>query len=470
MAYAYIEEVADGVKTHWSLPFSYLDRAFVKVAVVHEDGTLESPDFSFVDASTILLSPAIKAGRKVRRYRATKIDAPMVDFTTAAVLTEQDLDTVATQGVDLAQEVMDALEVAERDVAAVRQIGAATQALVDAAAKAAQDAAAIAQTVVNTANLALSQAVASHGEVVAVKQEVTDFRTDVQTATTAVTAAAADIAAMKTEVAQAKADVAAAVSTANAASTAANAISDKATQAAADAAQAKADAAAVSADHANMTASIAANTALATSAKDKSDSAYNIANQAQTTVQAVAATAAQGVADAKVAKTAADAAQTTADTAKATADAVKTAVAGKPIVQVRRDASAGRLPVSTVHTRVSGTTIVDSHGAVNSYSQFTAPEDGWYSFSGRILFNTPGAGTVFMEFNINSQVAVVSSLRVYVAADHLLSGQEMFRMRKGDVADIVADFDGPSGAFVHAGASSDPSSATRWTIIKERDL
>lgn len=110
MAYADVTETADGSKVHWSLPFSYLLREFVRVAVTDPAGNVTTPGFTFVDASTIRIIPAIPAGFKVRRYRSTKLSEPMVDYQNKAVITEGDLDTSNTQAVHLAQEFNDKLE------------------------------------------------------------------------------------------------------------------------------------------------------------------------------------------------------------------------------------------------------------------------------------------------------------------------------------------------------------------------
>lgn len=103
MANSFVDTLADGSTTLFSVPFGYIDRIHIGVLV---DG--DPVAFEWINDATISVVPAPLAGSTVRIRRVTPKD-PIVDFRDGENLTEADLDNVSTQALFLAQESEDNL-------------------------------------------------------------------------------------------------------------------------------------------------------------------------------------------------------------------------------------------------------------------------------------------------------------------------------------------------------------------------
>lgn len=112
MAYSYIEYIADGSTTTFTIPFNYLNPDHIKVFVDGVDTT-----FSFNTAQMVSLAEPPGQGVTVRLARFTDIENRIVDFSDGAVLSEADLDASNQQTFYAAQEAIDsALEAVRVDV------------------------------------------------------------------------------------------------------------------------------------------------------------------------------------------------------------------------------------------------------------------------------------------------------------------------------------------------------------------
>ena len=94
----------NGVNRNFTVPFPYIDRSHVKVAV---SGT-PTTAFTWINDSTIQMTVAPANGAPVNRYRETP-KTPLVDFSNGALLPEQDLDLATKQSLYLTEEATDAL-------------------------------------------------------------------------------------------------------------------------------------------------------------------------------------------------------------------------------------------------------------------------------------------------------------------------------------------------------------------------
>lgn len=91
-------DVADGVRTSFPVTFPFIERDHVQVLV---DG---SPvPFNWVSDAEIVLPAPPATGLEVVRTRETP-SVPLVDFTPGSQLNEEELDTIARQGLFSAQE------------------------------------------------------------------------------------------------------------------------------------------------------------------------------------------------------------------------------------------------------------------------------------------------------------------------------------------------------------------------------
>lgn len=132
--------VADGVTTVWNFSFAsgYIDIGHVKAMVI--DGVSAtliplSPS-DFIGPNTIRILPAVATGKVLVVYRQTPKNAPLVDFADGARISEASLDIVAKQGVFIAAEALDSLNVSsETDLALA--VGTATRAAIAASESAA---------------------------------------------------------------------------------------------------------------------------------------------------------------------------------------------------------------------------------------------------------------------------------------------------------------------------------------------
>ena len=104
MANTYQLYVGDGVQTDFSIPFSYLREAYVKVSI---DGVDTS--FTFQTASLTRLASAPAADAVVKVYRETKRDGLLVSVPGGGAITSTILNEQATQALHVAEEAFDAL-------------------------------------------------------------------------------------------------------------------------------------------------------------------------------------------------------------------------------------------------------------------------------------------------------------------------------------------------------------------------
>jgi hypothetical protein len=103
MASSYVTYPADGVQTNWSFSFPYLNKAHVKA---YTDGGATVVSYTWVNSSTIAVSPALASG-KVLLIRRETPDGPLVDFQNTNNLTEEDLDLAVRQSLYRAVEAKD---------------------------------------------------------------------------------------------------------------------------------------------------------------------------------------------------------------------------------------------------------------------------------------------------------------------------------------------------------------------------
>jgi hypothetical protein len=100
MADSYVVYEGDGSTAQFAVPFSFLDRDYVVVTV---DGVEATP--TWINDGLLQIT-APDDGALVRIERQTPTTA-LVDFANGAVLTEDDLDTMVTQLIHIAQEAKD---------------------------------------------------------------------------------------------------------------------------------------------------------------------------------------------------------------------------------------------------------------------------------------------------------------------------------------------------------------------------
>lgn len=103
MAISYVDYVGNGVTTNFSVTFPYLDREHVYARVNGID-----VEFSWINSTTIAISPAPASTTLVRVGRDTPSLVPEVDFQDGAIVTEEQLDTNSKQNLYVSQEAEDA--------------------------------------------------------------------------------------------------------------------------------------------------------------------------------------------------------------------------------------------------------------------------------------------------------------------------------------------------------------------------
>lgn len=106
MAYSYANYTGNGTATVFSVPFSFLERANVKVSM---DDT-EITAWSWITNASIRLPTAPPKGAVLRIQRFTEKRFAVVDFQDGSVFKEADLDLMVTQLLFIAQEAYDALD------------------------------------------------------------------------------------------------------------------------------------------------------------------------------------------------------------------------------------------------------------------------------------------------------------------------------------------------------------------------
>jgi hypothetical protein len=132
VSYATNEYTGNGATTNFALSFPYISPDHVSATV---DGSTVA--FTWLNASTITISPAPANLSTIRITRDSSRETRLVDFTNGAALTEVDLDLASTQAIYIAQEAFDASEAVQNTQALQDMVDAA-----EAAATSAQNAAA----------------------------------------------------------------------------------------------------------------------------------------------------------------------------------------------------------------------------------------------------------------------------------------------------------------------------------------
>jgi hypothetical protein len=102
MANSYETYPGDGVQTDWAVPFDYLDQSHVQVLV---DGVVTT--YTWVNASTVRVSPAVASGHVVKVMRVTPI-APLTNFENTNNLNADNLNIAEKQSLFVAVEASDA--------------------------------------------------------------------------------------------------------------------------------------------------------------------------------------------------------------------------------------------------------------------------------------------------------------------------------------------------------------------------
>lgn len=90
---------SDGVTANYAVGFSYTSRSFVKVYI----GGVLSGSWNWLNATTIHLTVVPANGTSIVITRVTST-TPLVDFVSAATITESDLDTAIGQCLDILEE------------------------------------------------------------------------------------------------------------------------------------------------------------------------------------------------------------------------------------------------------------------------------------------------------------------------------------------------------------------------------
>ncbi len=99
MPYSYAVYTGNGATTQFTVPFPYLRREHVVVSLNYV-----STVFTWVNNTTVQVSPAPANGVRVEVRRVTPVNNPLVDFTDGSTLVAADLDTNALQQTYINQE------------------------------------------------------------------------------------------------------------------------------------------------------------------------------------------------------------------------------------------------------------------------------------------------------------------------------------------------------------------------------
>ena len=105
MPYSYVQYTGNGSTTNYAFSFPYLDASHIKVRV---NGN--QTNFTFLNSSTVSITPAPAVGAIIDIRRETPKDSPPVDFTDGSVLLESDLDELARFSLYTAQESTDGVK------------------------------------------------------------------------------------------------------------------------------------------------------------------------------------------------------------------------------------------------------------------------------------------------------------------------------------------------------------------------
>jgi Phage T7 tail fibre protein len=370
VAYSYVQYTGNGSTTNYAFSFPYLDASHIKVRV---NGVITS--FTFLNSSTVTISPAPAIGAIIDIRRETPKDNPPVDFTDGSVLLEQDLDELARFSLYTAQESSDGVgdamtkdtlgvwqgqsrrikEVADpvnaqdavtknwAETGMSSQLASATTQASNAAASAtaAAGSASTASTQASVATTKASEASASatsaSNSATAASGSASSAAGSATTATTKASEASASASTASTKASEASASATAAAGSASSASSSAGTASTQATNAAnsatsaansASTATTKASEATTSANEASAFATSASGSASAASgsASSASTSATNSANSASSAAGSASTATAQAViATAKAAEAAVSASDAATSATSAASSAASAA-------------------------------------------------------------------------------------------------------------------------------------------------
>lgn len=107
MPSSFQDYTGNGTALQWTVPFPYLNRAHVAVT---NRSTGVAIAFTWVNDTTISISPAVANGTTFRIQRNTPVDQALVSFNDGSNLREADLETSQLQLLYSAQEVVDEQE------------------------------------------------------------------------------------------------------------------------------------------------------------------------------------------------------------------------------------------------------------------------------------------------------------------------------------------------------------------------
>jgi hypothetical protein len=99
MPYSYAVYTGNGATTQFTVPFPYIRREHVVASLDYVSAV-----FTWVNNTTVEISPAPANGVRVEVRRITPVNAPLVDFTDGSTLVAADLDTNALQQTYINQE------------------------------------------------------------------------------------------------------------------------------------------------------------------------------------------------------------------------------------------------------------------------------------------------------------------------------------------------------------------------------
>jgi hypothetical protein len=320
VAYSYVTYTGTGSLTNFTFPFQYLDKNNISVTV---DGNPAS--FTWLNDSTITVSPAPAVDTKVVIGRQTEKSTLLVDFNDGSVLTEKDLDTANRQVFFMTQESLDnsaqSLEEFNQFVTQAGDYAESAYTYERLAydhkenASDSADAAEISKNLAGTyANQALtasanvqSQVNAADASATAAAGSATAAATSATAAASSASSVAANAATATTKAAEAASSATAAASSASAAAGSASTASTGATTATTQASNASTSATNAAASAANASSSA---TAAASSASSASSSATSASASATTATSQASAAASSATASAASATAAASSAAT----------------------------------------------------------------------------------------------------------------------------------------------------------------
>jgi hypothetical protein len=355
--YSYVQYTGNGSTTNYVFSFPYLESTHIKVRV---NGSITS--YTFLNSSTVTISPAPANGAIIDIRRETPKDNPPVDFTDGSVLLESDLDLLAKFSLYTAQEssdgvsdsitkdtlgVWDAQSRRIKSLAdpvnandAVNKVWAETgmssqlaQATTQASnsassATAAAGSASTASTQASIATTKASEASASatsaSNSATAASGSASSASTSASTATTKASEASASAATATTKASEASTSATAAAGSASSASSSAGTASTQATNAANSATSASNSASTATTQASNASTSATAAAGSATAASGSASSASSSASAASTSASNAATSATNAANSASTATTQATNAASSATAASGSASAAAT--------------------------------------------------------------------------------------------------------------------------------------------------